>query len=187
MTAISPQEVVNEVFAVYRARGGRFYGENVTELEHALQAATFAQQFGEADHVVAACLLHDYGHLIHDLGEDIADHGIDAAHEELGADALAKMFVAEVAEPTRLHVAAKRYLCWKNPHYHEGLSPASQQSLQLQGGPMSEEEARAFEQNPHYDAAVRLRRYDDMGKVPHMPTPGLESFGKLLERFVRLS
>ena len=59
-------------------------------------------------------------------------------------------------------------------------------SLQLQGGPMNAEELREFESHPHFEAAVRLRRYDDMGKVPEMETPEFESFRPFLKLFVRV-
>jgi phosphonate degradation associated HDIG domain protein len=182
---MSPSSVIDNIFRLFNERGHRHYGEQVSEREHALQTATFAQQFGEPAPVVAAALLHDYGHLIHDLGEDIANHGIDARHEVLGADRLALSFGAEVVEPIRLHVAAKRYLCWKDRAYFDSLSPESRTSLGLQGGPMTDAEAQAFEQNPHHAAAVRLRRYDDMGKVSGMQTPDLEHFRPLLERLVQ--
>jgi phosphonate degradation associated HDIG domain protein len=181
---MSPQQIVSHVIDLYNERGHRSYGEDVTELEHALQAATFSRQFGEPDEIVAACLLHDYGHLLHDLGEDIADRGVDARHEDLGADALSQWFVPDVVEPGRLHVAAKRYLCSRDLQYLAGLSPASLQSLELQGGPMSDDEARRFETQPHHRAAVQVRRYDDMGKVPGMATPSFEAFRPLLEVFV---
>lgn len=173
------------VIATYREHGHRAYGESVTELEHALQCATFARQAGELPVVVAAALLHDYGHLCHQLGEDIAEHGVDARHEHLGANRLRHLFVDEIVAAGRLHVAAKRYLCWKEPGYHDGLSDASKLSLQLQGGPMSEPEARAFEHEPHHELAVRVRRYDDLGKVPGMSTPDLEAFRSLLASFLR--
>ncbi|MFN0108261.1 MAG: phosphonate degradation HD-domain oxygenase [Blastocatellia bacterium] len=176
--------MIETVFAVYRERGHRQYGEDVTELQHALQCAMFAAKNNEPAAIVAACLLHDYGHLLHDFGEDVAEHGTDARHEELGADRLAQFFPPEVAEPVRLHVAAKRYLCLRQPDYFNGLSEASQLSLQLQGGAMTAEEANAFEQNPHSDAAVRLRRYDDAGKIKDLATPELEAYRSLLESFV---
>lgn len=184
-SAPSPSAIVDDVFRLFEERGHRHYGEDVTELQHALQSATFAQRAGEPDSLVVACLLHDYGHLVHDLGEDIADHGVDARHEAVGANRLKRLFVDEVVEPGRLHVEAKRYLCWKEPSYLADLSEASRKSLQLQGGPMSEDEARAFEALPHFDAAIRLRRYDDLGKVTDMATPDLEAFRPLLEAFVR--
>lgn len=177
-------EVVSGVFSLFTERGHRSYGEDVTELEHALQCATFAKIAGESDLMVAACLLHDYGHLVHDLGEDIAERGLDARHENLGANRLKGVFREEVIEPVRLHVAAKRYLCWKDKHYLDSLSDSSLRSLQLQGGPMNDAEASAFERLPHFENAVRLRRYDDLGKVPGMETPKLEEFRPMLERFV---
>jgi [1-hydroxy-2-(trimethylamino)ethyl]phosphonate dioxygenase len=182
---MKPPKSLDDVINLYRERGHRHYGESVTELQHALQCATFAQQAGEAPVVVAACLLHDYGHLCHDLGETIADQGVDARHENIGASQLGGLFIDEVVEAGRLHVAAKRYLCWKEPGYYEGLSAASRKSLQLQGGPMSDPEVREFERLPHYDLAVRARRYDDMGKVTDMETPDLDAFVPVLKLFLR--
>ncbi|HEX7858823.1 MAG TPA: HD domain-containing protein [Verrucomicrobiae bacterium] len=173
-------QAIDEIFASFRLKGHRSYGENITETEHALQCATFAQRVGEPAEMVAACLIHDYGHLCHDLGEEIADHGIDSAHEELGAKFLERWFPPEITEPVRLHVAAKRYLCWIDKAYFEKLSDASRQSLQLQGGPMTDDEAHAFEQHPHFHSAIQLRRYDDMGKEVGMKTPDFEVFREVL-------
>lgn len=174
-------DVVTTILETFQSRGHRAYGESVTERQHALQCATLAQAEGEAPELVAACLLHDYGHLLHDLGEDIADRGVDARHEQVGANRLTGAFPPGVVEPIRLHAAAKRYLCWKDTAYFAGLSPASRKSLALQGGPMTAGEARKFEADPHFDRAVRLRRYDDRGKDPAMVTPEIESFRPLLE------
>ena len=82
MTEIIELAHSDQIFSIFREYGNRHYGENVSELEHALQTAEFARQFGEADSIVLSCLLHDYGHMLHDLGEDIAQHGIDAMHEQ---------------------------------------------------------------------------------------------------------
>ncbi|MBM3840946.1 MAG: HD domain-containing protein [Verrucomicrobia bacterium] len=179
------QEIIDELFQLFLERGHRHYGEQVTETQHALQCATFARQAGEPAHLVAACLLHDYGHLLHNFGEQIADQGVDARHENIGANYLARYFAEDVVEPIRLHVRAKRYLCWKERAYLDDLSEASLKSLSLQGGPMSDEEARAFEAHPHFASAVSLRRYDDMGKVPDMATLSFEDFRSALEPFVR--
>ncbi|MCY2933006.1 MAG: HD domain-containing protein [Planctomycetota bacterium] len=177
-------EIVSQIFALFHARGHQQYGEDVTETQHALQCATFARNNGESPAIVAACLLHDYGHLVHDLGENIADQGVDAHHETLGANRLRKLFKPEVVEPVRLHVAAKRYLCWKEPGYYNGLSDASQRSLLLQGGPMTDNEGHTFESHPFYKSAVTLRKYDDMGKVTDMKTLDFEDFRNDLEPFV---
>jgi len=175
---------VDQIFSIFCEYGSRHYGENVSELEHALQTAEFARQFGESDSIVLSCLLHDYGHMLHDLGEDIAQQGIDARHEIVGATLLKDLFPEIILEPIRQHVAAKRYLCWKNPAYEAGLSESSRLSLQLQGGPMTDVEAQKFETNPHFTACIKVRHYDDMGKVPNTPTANLQSYRSLIERFL---
>ena len=179
-------EVVSQIFEIFQKRGHRSYGEHVTELQHALQCATFAEEAGDSAAVVAASLLHDIGHLLHDLGEDIADRGVDARHERIGANLLSQWFGPEVVEPVRMHADSKRYLCAMEDGYFTGLSEASRKSLALQGGPMTPEEAREFEIHDHFRAAIRVRRWDDLGKVPDMPTLPLEAFRPLLELLVQV-
>lgn len=175
--------VVDEICELFSTKGHAAYiGEPVSQLEHALQSAYHAEHSGASDALVVAALLHDFGHLIHKLPEDCADHGIDDRHEALGQAWLRRYFGPEVTEPVRLHVAAKRYLCATDPGYFGELSPASVQSLALQGGPFSAAEVAEFEANPHYQAAVELRRWDDLAKVPGMEVPGLEHYRARLER-----
>jgi len=50
---------------------------------------------------------------------------------------------------------------------------------------MTDDEAAAFEANPHSRAAVRVRHYDDLGKIEEMVTPDWEAFRTDLESFVR--
>lgn len=161
----SPETFVDTILALFDRRGGDHYGEAVTQLDHALQTAHHARSEGQAAALVAAALLHDIGHLLQKHGEDAADRGVDALHERIGAAWLAQGFGPEVTEPVRLHVDAKRYLALREPGYLEALSPASLQSLGLQGGPMDAAEAEAFERLPAFDAAIRLRRYDERGKA----------------------
>ena len=173
---------VEDVFQLMRERGGgAYFGEPVSQLEHALQAAWFASEDGSAPELIAAALLHDVGHLLHDLGEDVMDEGLDTRHEEAGYRWVSARFGSDVAEPVRLHVIAKRYLCAVDPEYGASLSPASVQSLALQGGPFTEEQAREFEQLPGYGEAVRLRRWDDAAKQQGLGVPGLEEYRGLLE------
>ncbi|MFO0950473.1 MAG: metal-dependent phosphohydrolase [Isosphaeraceae bacterium] len=148
--------VTDEVLALFRERGGSQYGkEAVTQLEHALQAATFAERDGAAPALVAAALLHDVGHLLHDLPDDAPDKGVDDRHEGLAAAWLKPRFGPDVVVPVALHVDAKRYLCAVDPAYFGILSAPSVQSLALQGGPMSPEEVARFESRPFFQDAVR--------------------------------
>jgi phosphonate degradation associated HDIG domain protein len=178
--------VVDEIFRVFRERGAAAYlGEPVSLAEHSLQAALAAERDAAPPTLVAAALLHDYGHLIHELPEDSAEHGLDTRHEEVGYAFLGRHFGPEVVEPIRMHVAAKRYLCAVEPAYLDALSPASVLSLELQGGPYDAAEVAEFEASPFADAAVRLRRYDDAGKEPGLETPGLEHYRAALEAALR--
>jgi phosphonate degradation associated HDIG domain protein len=177
--------LIDRIFTLFREKGnGAYFGEAVTETEHALQCAYLAEQSGATPELVAAALLHDVGHLLHGLPENVAERGIDGRHEEAGAEWLARHFGPAVVDPVRLHVAAKRYLCAVEPNYHAGLSAASQASLRLQGGSMSAAEVRRFEQEPWLRSAVGLRRWDDHAKVPGLVVPGLEHYRPCLEAFL---
>lgn len=169
--------VVEEVLRLFRERGDSNYGkEAVTQSQHALQAALFAERDGTQPALVVAALLHDVGHLLHDLPEDAPDRGVDDRHEAHGARWLRERFGPDVVEPVALHVAAKRYLCAIDPDYAKQLSPPSMQSLRLQGGPMTPEDVRRFESRGGFRNAVRLRRWDDAAKVVGLATPALEHF-----------
>ena len=177
---------IDEIFARFRESGDELYiGEPVTVSEHMLQTAAFAQRDEAPPELVAAALLHDYGHLVHDLPEDSAERGLDTRHEELGFAFLEQSFPVSVTEPIRLHVAAKRYLVAVEPAYRDELSPASRLSLELQGGPMSPEEVAAFEGGGHAEAACQLRRWDDAAKDPALEVAPLESYRGLLESLVQ--
>jgi len=178
--------VIDEILRLFETRGDEaYFGEPVSQKEHALQAAHQAEQEGATAALVVAALLHDIGHLIHNLPEDIADRGVDARHEAAGEAWLTQHFPAEVTEAVKLHVAAKRYLCKVDSEYLPQLSPASVQSLSLQGGPFSDAEVREFEQNQYFRQAVRLRRWDDRAKIPGLAVPGLEHYRPALEESLR--
>jgi phosphonate degradation associated HDIG domain protein len=179
---VTSADVVDRIFAAFRSNGAAAYlGEPVTLREHMLQTAVAAEADGASAELVAAALLHDFGHLVHGGPEDAAEHGVDTEHEEVGFRFLERHFPPEVVEPVRLHVAAKRYLCAVDPSYLDELSSASQLSLVLQGGPMSSSEIAEFEALPHFWAACRLRRWDDIGKDPDMAVPPLERYRPVLE------
>jgi phosphonate degradation associated HDIG domain protein len=174
--------IVDLVMNLFADKGQTaYFGEAVTQTEHALQTAHQAEQAGAGNELIAAALLHDVGHLLHGLPEDIAAMGIDGRHESSGAAWLRRYFSPAVADPVRLHVAAKRYLCAIDRAYLPGLSTASRVSLNLQGGPFSADDARRFEQEPGWQAAVALRCWDDAAKVPGLIVPGLDHYRPRLE------
>lgn len=174
--------VVDEVFALFAGRGSAaYFGEAVSMTDHALQAAHFAELMGEGETVVAAALLHDVGHLIATVPDDINEWKVDARHEATGARWIAARFGAELAEPIRLHVRAKRFLCATDAGYVAQLSAASVLTLKLQGGAMSADEVARFEGEPGYREALIVRRCDDRGKVAGLATRRLEDYRGLLQ------
>ena len=152
-----------DIEQLYAAQGGLCYGEGVTQLEHALQSAILAEAQGSPPSLIVASLLHDIGHLL-EREEDVTNARLDDRHESVGARVLEAHFPEAVWRPVALHVAAKRFLCFTQAQYWDGLSAASQRSLTLQGGPFNQAQALAFKRAPHWRDAVQLRRFDDMGK-----------------------
>ncbi len=171
-----PQDAIAAIEAMFAERGGLMYGEHVTQREHALQCATFAERAGASPSLIVAALMHDVGHMLHrDAGAALRE-GKDDHHETIGAKYLGRWFAADVTAPIALHVQAKRYLCIVEAGYHDLLSDVSKRSLEIQGGPMSKFDAAAFAGNAHLVGAIRLRRWDDDAKVSDMDTPDLSYF-----------
>jgi [1-hydroxy-2-(trimethylamino)ethyl]phosphonate dioxygenase len=180
--------IVDELLALYADKGSALYGgEPVTQLEHALQSAALAEAEGADAALIAAALLHDVGHLVDKRAQGAAAAGIDRQHEEIGAGYLARWFRPEVVEPIRRHVAAKRCLVTTEPGYFETLSAASVLSLEVQGGAFSTDEARRFLDRPGADAALRLRKWDDLAKIPGRRTPDLAHYRPCIEAGLKLS
>ena len=70
--------IVDTIFTLFERRGhAAYFGEPVSQLEHALQTAHQADQRGAPDYLIAAALLHDIGHLLHGMPDDIAALGVD--------------------------------------------------------------------------------------------------------------
>ncbi len=159
----------------------QYGGERISHREHAIQTAYLAEQAGSSPALIAACLLHDIGHLLHKEGLAPALRGIDSKHEVIGGKQLMDVLGPDVAYPIWLHVDAKRYLCATDRDYFGLLSPVSVRSLELQGGPFSEAEAEAFIAKPYAEDAAKLRRWDDQAKVPDLKTPPFAHFRRYVE------
>lgn len=179
---------VSEVVALFEQWGPQRYDEEVSQLEHALQTTAHAHRERADDALAVAALLHDTGHLLELRagGTDGGQVGADLAHEAVGARWLGGLFPASVTGPIALHVAAKRYRCAVDPAYRHGLSAGSVRSLVRQGGPMSTDEQARFERLPAHLDAVRLRGWDDAGKVTeNIHVADLARYRPLLERLAR--
>jgi predicted HD phosphohydrolase len=132
----------------------------LSELDHALQCARLLELSAPDDFEI------QIAGLVHDIRQG-------PAHDRMGADAVRPVLGERVAALVGLHVEAKRYLVATDPAYRDRLSRISTHTLDLQGGPMGEDEISAFEASPHARDAVRLRLADEAAKVVAKPVKGL--------------
>lgn len=163
--------LIEHIESLFNTSGQKPYAGSVTALQHALQCAQLAEWAYADDALVAAALLHDLGDLI-DGPEP---------HEERALPLLRAGFGPEVTEPIALHVQAKRYLVAVDAPYAERLTPVSVRALALQGGAMTPEEVRVFEEAAYAADSVALRRWDDLSREPGKRTPPLAYYLSLLE------
>jgi phosphonate degradation associated HDIG domain protein len=177
---------IEHVLALYEEFGTFTYDEELAQLDHALQTAALAAHEAASEELVVAALLHDVGHLLAiQAGRAEGESAVpaeDLTHEAVGARYLAGLFPPAVTGPIALHVRAKRYLCAMDSEYVAGLSAGSVRSLKLQGGPMSVTEVRVFERNPASASAVRLRGWDDGGKLDDLEVAPLSAYVEVLRR-----
>ncbi len=177
---------VEFILDLFARRGSEAYmGEPVNMAQHMEQTAACAVADGASDELVIAALLHDIGHFVGDCPIDALETGVDNLHQLAGAKFLEAYYPASVTGPIRLHVAAKKYLCALEGQYFAHLSAASVQSLQVQGGPMTETEIEAFESSPYHQAAVQLRRYDDDGKVAGLDIKPVQGYQNMLQSLLK--
>jgi len=199
---LTPSSVTDHLLAILASSAHTPYiGEPVSQLEHSLQCAQQALNVSNPsadDETIVAALLHDIGQFapedelegtVKDMNSGSGSVG-RYSHDELGAKYLRGLgFSKKVCTLVGEHVNAKRYLCGVDSAYFEKLSEASKESLRFQGGPMDDEERRMYEEALGRDVVrdiVRVRKWDDGGKVVGVQVEGLEryktSITKVLER-----
>ncbi len=177
-------QTVSEIIDLYRQYGHEQYGERVTQLQHMAQTAMLAEKEGYDEEVVLAAFLHDIGHFMGKSQKDHMGHFGVKSHDKLGADYLrAKGFGEKIPALVEGHVAAKRYLTFAKPEYYEKLSEASRQTLMHQGGKMTTKEAAQFEASPYFELSLKMRTWDDNGKVLDSADLNLEKYELMMKRF----
>lgn len=160
--------VVNEIFSLFQQFGHMEYGEGFSVNAHSIQAGLLAKAQGLDEELILAAFLHDIGHLypltLAEEAEKMGAFGIQA-HDHWGEYFLGACgFSARLLACVKNHVAAKRYLCAVDSSYREQLSAASQETLNFQGGPMSQAEIKDFEADPFFQDSIIIRRIDDEAK-----------------------
>lgn len=183
----SPLEIMK------KASDRGYIGEGISQLEHALQAAYFAEKAGADADLVWGAFFHDIGHLCvleeswRRAHPDIAIREMDdlgiVDHERIGADFLRECgFPERAAAVVEGHVQAKRYLVATHSRYASQLSPASRGTLEHQGGPMTAEEVRAFESDPYFKEKLQVRTWDERAKDPSLHL-SIEEYEAKLTRY----
>ena len=179
----NPIQEIKRLFAKY---GHQTYGEGCSQSIHAISCATHAKYDGANNELIVAALLHDIGHFIAEQNQVIGfDQWGHAKHAEIGADWLKELgFPASVYLPIRYHVQAKRYLLSQNKE-HVNLSLASSITLKQQGGVMTKQEIVKFESSDCFIDALKLRKYDDLGKPTTPMTNDMIEWFDLVEHVLK--
>ncbi|MCB0656828.1 MAG: HDIG domain-containing protein [Saprospiraceae bacterium] len=186
MNAREAKCITQEIELLFYKHGNQNYGEDITQLEHAIQCAQLAEAGDHPVELVLAALLHDIGHLLEDERLETMDIYGSKYHDTAGAAYLANLgFPLSVTSIIEGHVAAKRYLTYADPEYKSRLSAASLHTLQVQGGPMSKGEAAEFRNDPLFEQMVLLRRWDDEGKKQeHITWSHLQHYIKQMHTYL---
>ena len=162
---------MEKVRSLYEKHGDSdYFGEPVTQYQHAIQAAYFAEKYAPNDEeLILAALLHDIGHLLGEKEEDRMGKLGVLRHEYLGGEYLRKeLGLSErICYLVENHVNAKRYLTHVDKDYYNRLSDASKQTLVYQGGPMNDDEAKRFRSHGEFELCLRMRTFDEAAKEIH--------------------
>jgi len=168
---------MSAAFVLYELYGDKGYiGEEVTQLQHAVQAAKQAEEYcnenklskEERKAIILGAFFHDIGHLMYYDEPDkiplMGNVGV-LEHEIYGANFLRGLnFPDLTCEIVLNHIRTKRYLITKNPDYYQKLSEASKETFKYQGGMMKEDEILDFEGDPNFKYHLKMRQWDDNAK-----------------------
>ena len=194
----SVNDIIDKIFRYYELFGEKDYiGEEITQNEHMIQGAMFAEKDEQPIEVVIALFLHDIGHLIQlEIDEEtikcpdkrnsqrMGDYG-SLNHEVKG-----RMFLENIGIPYPIpklvenHVKTKRYLVYKNPEYYQKLSSASKMTLCYQGGPMNLNEVAEFENDPLFEMSLTVREYDEKSKLKNLKLNSLDYYRDMIRHYL---
>lgn len=176
-------QYADEIIELYTKHGNsEYFGEQVTQLQHAFQSAQIARDQQCDEEMILAAFLHDIGHLCV-IGHNVKvmeNYGV-MNHEKIGAAFLRnRKFSERLIELVQAHVSAKRYLTYKDEAYYSQLSDASKKTLEFQGGKMSKDEAYIFEGNPLFHEMIAMRKIDEQAKDEDLHPGDLLPFHKMI-------
>tara|TARA_B100000700_G_scaffold118102_1_gene132823 strand:- start:49 stop:585 length:537 start_codon:yes stop_codon:yes gene_type:complete len=173
-------DIIEKIISNFKNNKSLYIGENVTIAEHMIQSAMVAEKTKSKDNLICSCLLHDYGHFIVDDPDGLVKNNQDGKHEDIGYEYLKKFFKKDIVEPIKHHVLAKRYLA-RDKKYYNRLSEASKVSLKLQGGVLSNKEAKIFEKDEFFKDSIKLRKFDEAAKKIGVNIKDISEYKNLLK------
>jgi [1-hydroxy-2-(trimethylamino)ethyl]phosphonate dioxygenase len=171
--------IIDQIISNYLNNKSLYLGEKLTMTEHMIQTAMLAEKNNCSSNLVCSSLLHDYGHFILENPDDLVAKDKDGRHENVGCEFLEKYFIEDILGPIKYHVKAKKYLA-REQKYYELLSEASKVSLKLQGGVMSNDEAKKFERNKFFKNSIKLRKFDEVAKISDLKIKSINEYKNLL-------
>ena len=172
---------LQDIEQLFLERGHRSYdGESVSHLRHALQTAALAERHHAGPELITACLLHDLGHLIADRP---------------GTPTLRGRTTSTSTSCCPSCAACSARACWSRSGCTSRPSATSaiwsptmkRRSRRTRSaawrcrGSFDAGQALDFASLPGAPDAIRLRRWDDMAKVPGLITPSLEHYLEIAE------
>ncbi|WP_121357618.1 HD domain-containing protein [Flavisolibacter nicotianae] len=185
--AIKALQTANEIMRLFERYGDEDYdGEPVSQASHMIQCAMLAMDHACDTELILGAFLHDVGHFLkHEQAtEAMGTYGV-VNHEGVGAAYLRERgFPERICAAVEQHVAAKRYLVATDADYQKKLSPASVQTLQWQGGPMSADEVREFQQHPYFHDIIKVRFWDEGAKDTKATLLPLSFFRTMIQEYL---
>lgn len=155
-----------------------YIGEEVTQKEHAIQAAMLAEEEYHNDKITIAALLHDIGHLIGiEKNLDTMDEYGIMEHENIGYNfAINNGLGLTIAKLIKGHVYTKRYLVSKYKEYYLDLSSASKNTFEYQGGKLNTQEIQEYEKDELFKYHIKMREWDDKAKQTDIKLKSLDHY-----------
>lgn len=171
---------VDALFATLEAGARGTDDEDVDLLAHGLQCAALLAEVAPDDPELQVA------GLVHDIGSTLWP-GRPRTHARSGAAAVADLLGERVAWLVGHHDEAKRYLVTVDPEYRSRLSPTSILTLEVQGGPLGDDERARLEAAPGLADVLTLRRADDDAKVPRRAVPPLSHWRPVVDQVAVLA
>ena len=200
-------ESINKIISLYDKYGKADYiGENVSQIEHALQCGQLAINKGYSNEIIIGALLHDIGQLIglsmlndndidneYGLISKIGDSDINlnlgvSGHEYIGGKYLRKHGISEyVVKLVENHVIAKIYLVKHDSNYMKNLSDASKQTMiyQIKNRQNIDLEMEEFEKSIYFEDSIKIRLLDDEAKNKEMITQPIEFYIDIIRNVMK--